>query len=138
MILSESTMSQQIAEAARAFQLQVTGHAPAEVSVVLGEDTLVITLHGALTRAEQAMAASSAGAAQVQEFHRKLFANSSEALLDEIRRITGVRVLDSATAIEPAAGGIVHVFTTGSMVQVFHLSRRTPDAPSGTAPAALA
>ena len=48
------------------------------VTVVLSEDTLVITLHGALSPAEKALAQSPAGAAQVQEFHRQLFANSAD------------------------------------------------------------
>ena len=52
-----------------------TGHVPKSVTVVLSESTLVITLHGALSPAEKALAKSPAGAAQVQEFHRQLFAN---------------------------------------------------------------
>jgi Na+-translocating membrane potential-generating system MpsC-like protein len=43
------TMAQQVALAARAFQEQRTGHVPEAVTVVLGEDTLVVTLHGALS-----------------------------------------------------------------------------------------
>src|SRR5579862_4615926 len=62
------------------------------VAVVLSDDTLVITLHGALSPAEKVLAGSPAGAAQVQEFHRQLFANDSDALRQEIKRITGVEV----------------------------------------------
>ncbi len=40
-----STMAQQIAQAASAFEQRRTGHAPKSVTVVLNEDTLVITLH---------------------------------------------------------------------------------------------
>ena len=69
----DPTMAQQIAQAAIAFQQQRTGHEPKSVAVVLSEDTLVITLHGALSPAEKALAQSPAGAAQVQEFHRQLF-----------------------------------------------------------------
>ena len=53
---SKLTMAQQVAEAARAFQQQRTGHAPKAVTVVLGEDTLVITLHEALSPAEKVLA----------------------------------------------------------------------------------
>ena len=71
---SESAMAQQVAQVAIAHQKQRTGHAPESVTVVLSEDTLVITLHDALTPAEKALAAEPrAGAAQVQEFHRQLF-----------------------------------------------------------------
>jgi uncharacterized protein YbcI len=130
------TIAQQVAQAASSFQQQRTGHAPKAVTVVLSENTLVITLHGALTPAEQAMANNPAGAAQVQEFHRQLFANSSGTLRHEIKRITGVEVREAAEEVEPATGAVVHAFTSGTMVQVFLLAqavtaedwnRREPD-----------
>src|SRR5580704_215977 len=81
-----STMAQQIARAASAFQVQRTGHVPQSVAVVLSDDTLVITLHEALSPAEKAMSKSAAGAAQVQEFHRQLFRNDSDSLKQEIKK----------------------------------------------------
>ena len=75
MIKANSTVAQQIAQAAIAFEKQRTGHVPKSVTVVLSENTLVITLHGALSPAEKALAKSPAGAAQVQEFHRQLLHN---------------------------------------------------------------
>lgn len=116
------TMAQQIAQAASAFQQQRTGHAPKAVTVVLSENMLVIALHGALTPAEQALAANPTGAARVQEFHRQLFANSSDTLRQEIKRITGVDVREAAAEIETATGTVVHAFTSGTMVQVFLLA----------------
>jgi uncharacterized protein YbcI len=77
MINSEPDMARRIAQAAMAFQQQRVGRAPKSVTVVLGADTLVITMHGALSPAEQAVAKTPEGAARVQEFHRRLFANSS-------------------------------------------------------------
>jgi uncharacterized protein YbcI len=120
------TMAQQVAQAASAFQRQRTGHAPKAVTVVLSEDTLVITLHGALSPAEEALAKSPAGAAQVQDFHRELFANSCESLRQEIKRITGVEVRESVAEIEPSTGTVVQVFTSGTMVQVFLLAHNLP------------
>ena len=108
---------------ASTMQEQRTGHAPQAVTVVLSEDTLVVTLHGALTPAEKALAQSPAGAAQVQEFHRQLFSNSCDAFKDEIRRITGRRVREAAAEVEAVTGNVVHAFTTGAMVQVFLLTK---------------
>ena len=116
------TMAQQIAKAASEFQQQRTGLAPGAVTVVLSDQTLVITLHGALSSAEKALAKSAAGAAQVQEFHRQLFASSAEPLRREIKRITGVDVREAAAEVEPATGTVVQVFTSGTMVQVFLLA----------------
>ncbi len=123
---SNPTMAQQVARAASAFQRQSTGHAPKSVTVVLSADTLVVTLHGALTPAEKALAQSPAGAAQVQEFHRQLFAASCASLQQEIERITGVEVREATAEIETRTGSVVQVFTTGTMVQVFLLAQRVP------------
>ena len=60
------TIAEHLAEMASALQLQRTGHAPRAVTVILSEDTLVVTLHDALTPAERALAESPAGAEQVQ------------------------------------------------------------------------
>lgn len=126
-------MARQIAEAASDFQQQRTSHTPQSVTVVLGDDTLVITLHGALTPAERALAQTPTGAAQVQEFHRQLFAASSDALREKIKRITGIDVQEAASEIEPATGAVVHAFTTGTMVQVFHLAQHLPEEIPGEA-----
>jgi uncharacterized protein YbcI len=132
---SKLTMAQQLAQAASAFQQQRTGHAPKSVTVVLSEGTLVITLHEALSPAERAVARSPAGAAQVQEFHRQLFASSSDSWRQEIKRITGMEVREAAAEIEPASGAVVQAFTTGTVVQVFQLAGSAPtEAWSGSAP----
>ena len=116
------TMAQQVAEAATAFEKQRTGHAPQAVTVVLGDETLVITLHGALSPAERALAQTPEGAAQVQDFHRQLFNDSADWLRQEIKRITGVDVREAKAEIEATTGTVVQVFTTGTVVQVFLLA----------------
>ncbi len=121
-----TTMAQQIAQAASTFEQQRTGHAPSSVTVVLSDTTLVITLHGALSPAERALARSPAGAAQVQDFHRQLFADASESLRQEIKRITGVEVREATAEVEPTTGTVVGVFTTGTTVQVYLLAHSVP------------
>ena len=120
------SVAQQIAQAAIAFQQQRTGHQPKSVAVVLSGDTLLITLHGALSPAEQALAQSPDGAAQVQEFHRQLFSDSADQLRQEIKRITGVEVRQATAEVEPSSGTVVQVFTSGTMVQVFLLAHGVP------------
>jgi uncharacterized protein YbcI len=123
---SPQTVAQRIADMASELQQQRTGHAPTSVTVVLGDDTLVVTMLDALTPAEKVLARSPAGAAKVQEFHRQLFANSSESLRLEIKRITGREVREAAAEVETATGTVVHAFTTGAMVQVFLLKKSAP------------
>jgi len=130
---SNPKMAQRVAQAASAFQHRRTGYAPQSVTVVMSEDVLVITLHGALTPAEKAVARDAAGAAQVQEFHRQLFNNSSGSLREEITRITGVEVREVNADVGTTAGTVVQVFMTGTMVQVFMLADRVaPDTWSGS------
>jgi len=126
MLKTDSTMAQQIALVASAFEQERTGHVPKAVTVVLSADTLVVTLHGALSPAEKALAKTPAGAAQVQEFHRQLFTDSSDTLRQEIRRITGVEVREATAEVETTTGTVVQVFTTGTMVQVFLLAHSVP------------
>ena len=118
----DPTMAQQVAEAISVFQEQRTGYPPKAVTVVLSEDTLVVTLHEALSPAEKALARTPEGAIQVQEFHRQLFKNSADLLRQEIKRITGVAVGEAAAEIETTTGAVVHAFTSGTMVQVFQLA----------------
>jgi uncharacterized protein YbcI len=132
---STPSLAQQIAKAAKDFEFQITGHTPKSVTVVLSDSTLVVTLHGSLSPAEQTLAKSPEGAAKVQEFHRQLFANASESLRKEIKRITGVEVREAAAEVEPGTGTVVKVFTTGTVVQVFLLGGSLPvDSWSGTMP----
>jgi uncharacterized protein YbcI len=126
MAKTDSTMAQQIAQAAIRFAEEQTGHVPESATVVLSEDTLVITLHGALSPAEKDLAKTPAGAAQVQEFHRQLFTSSSEPLRQEIRHITGVEVREATAEVEMTTGTVVHVFSSGTMVQIFLLARNLP------------
>jgi uncharacterized protein YbcI len=126
MLQTTPTMAEQIALAATAFQQQRTGHVPKSVSVVLSGDTLVVTLHGALSPAEKAMAKNPEGAAKVQEFHRQLFHTASDSLRKEIKRITGMDVREALAEAEPISGAVLQVLSSGTMVQVFQLSGRVP------------
>jgi uncharacterized protein YbcI len=118
----QSGMAQQIAQAARAFEQEITGHRPRSVTVVLSDDALVITLHGALSEAERALAKDPDGVTQLREFHQQLFVSAADKLRREIERITGVNVREAAAEIEPSAGTVVKVFSTGTVVQVFLLA----------------
>jgi uncharacterized protein YbcI len=119
-------IAEQIAHAASDCELERTGRRPKSVSVVLGEGTLVITLHEALSPAERAMANDVVGAAKVQELHRRLFDDSCEPLRQEIKRITGVDVHEATVEVEPTTGTVVKAFSSGTVVQVFLLAHGVP------------
>jgi uncharacterized protein YbcI len=121
---SNSEMAKQVALAAIAFEEQKTGRVPRSVTAVMSDETLVITLHAALSPAERDLAKTSEGAAQVQEYHQQLFNDSGESLRNEIKRITGVQVREAAVQLDPGTGIMVKAFTSGTVVQVFLLADR--------------
>jgi uncharacterized protein YbcI len=122
----DPTMAEQVAEATSVFQERRTGYPPKAVTVVLSDDTLVVTLHEALSPAEKALATTPDGAAQVREFHRQLFESSVNLLREEMKRITGVAVGEAAAEVETTSGAVEHVFTSGVVVQVFRLAGKIP------------
>jgi uncharacterized protein YbcI len=97
---------------------------------VLREDTLVITLHGVLSRAEKALAKSPTGAVEVQEFHRQLFASASDSLLQDIKSITGVDVRSATAEVETMSGTMVHVCLLARFVPMDSWSESQPVDPS--------
>jgi uncharacterized protein YbcI len=126
MEIPEQTAAQRLAVAAMAFEKKRTGHSPHSVTVVLGGDTIVVTLHGALSPAEKALASSEAGAAELQKFHRELFDAAAADFRREIKEITGVDVRESKAEVETKTGTVVQVFTTGTVVQVYLLANGVP------------
>jgi uncharacterized protein YbcI len=128
---SDSNKARHIAQAARAFEQQTTGRPPSSVTVVLSEDTVVITLRGTLSPAEVALAKSQDGAAQLRELHRQLFTTASPPLRQDIRQITGVEVREATAELETSTGTVVQVFTLAQAVAADTWSGSDP----GPAPA---
>lgn len=118
---TSANFSKELAELALTMQSERTGHTPKAVTVVASDETVVLTLHEALTPAEKILARTEAGAAKVEQYHRALFAVSCDELRKEIQRLTGRKVREAAVVVEPATGAIVHAFTSGTVVQIFQL-----------------
>jgi uncharacterized protein YbcI len=119
--MSSAAVSKELADIALAMQSDRTGHTPKAVTVVASDETVVVTLHEALTPAEKVLARTEAGASKVEDYHRALFAVSCNELRREIQRLTGRKVREAAVVMEPASGAIVHAFPSGTMVQIFQL-----------------
>ena len=119
--MSSSAVSKELADIALAMQSERTGHMPKAVTVVASDETVVVTLHEALTPAEKVLARTEAGASKVEDYHRALFAVSCNELRREIQRLTGRKVREAAVVMEPASGALVHAFPSGTMVQIFQL-----------------
>lgn len=118
---ASTAVSKELADLALAMQANRTGHSPSSVTVVASDETVVVTLHDALTPAEKILARTESGASMVEDYHRALFAVSCEQLRQEIQRLTGRKVREAAVVLEPASGSVVHAFASGTMVQIFQL-----------------
>lgn len=123
---SEEAMAREIAKAAVAFERERTGRAPTSVSVMLGEETLVITLQGALSPAELALARTTEGAARFEELLRQMFHTAGQSLRREIQRITGLSVRSATAEIDRGTGSVVQAFPGGTLVQVYLLDGDVP------------
>lgn len=123
---SHEPMARRIADVARELEQKRTGLTPEAVTVAHGDGTLVITLHGALSPAEKALAQNAAGAAKVQEYYRQLFATNAHALREEIKRITGVAVREAQAEIETGNGAATIAFASGTVVHVLLLASSIP------------
>jgi uncharacterized protein YbcI len=123
---SSSGKAQQIAQVVRTFELQTTGRMPASLTVVLSDDTVVITLRGTFSLAEMALAKSAEGAGRLRELHRQLFATACEPLRQEIRRIAGVEVHEATAEVETSTGTVVQVFSLAHAVPADTWSGRDP------------
>jgi uncharacterized protein YbcI len=122
MIEARLSVAQKVARAAAAFHCERTGHEPKVAIAALSDDTIVITLHDALTPAMEALARSPAGVPRVQAYYRQLFVDSADSLRQEIKRITGVVVREAVAEVDATTGVMVHAFTSGNMVEVFLLT----------------
>ncbi len=118
--------ARQIARAASAFQREAAGRPPESVAVALAGETLVVTLRGTLSPAEQALARTQAGAALLQDFYRGVFASAGGPLRQEVARVTGADVRETTAEVQAASGTLVLVFALAASVP--------PEAWSGPAP----
>ena len=123
---SEIWSAKQLADVARQYEKQRTGHEPAHVTAVLIDDTLVITLRGALSSTENELAKTPVGASQVRENHRQVFLASSHSLQQQIEGITGVGVLEATSEVSALTGTVVQFFMLAASVAASTWSESTP------------
>ncbi len=118
----DPSVAQQIAQAASAFERRRTGHTPQSVAVILSENTLVITLHGALSPAERRWPKTRPAPPKCRSFIGSCLSTPPTRCAKRSRELPGVEVREATAEVEPTSGTVVQVFTTGTVVQVFLLA----------------
>lgn len=104
------SQARQIARAVSAFERERAGRTPPSIAVALGGESLVVTLTGALSPAERAVARAPGGAALLQGLLRALFAAAGGPLRQEVARITGLEVREAGAELDGPTGAIVLAF----------------------------
>jgi uncharacterized protein YbcI len=108
--VSIAKAAHQIAQAACEFERDRSGHWPTSATVVLCDDTVVVSLPGVMSPVERDLAKNPAGAACVREFHRQVFTNSCSPLSQRIAEITGVKVREGRSELWTETGKVVQMF----------------------------
>ena len=124
---SEMWAAKRLADVARQFEKHRTGRTPESVTVVLVDDSLVITLRGVLSLAEKDLAKTPVGAAQVRELHRQLFLTACDSLRQEIETIIGVAVLEATSEVATHTGTVVYVVLLAAGVAASTWSESTSE-----------
>ncbi len=117
--LLPETILQQLARAARVTEQRLSFDPRTWVVIFLNEKTVVIAVHGLLTKKEQKEWQTSEGATRVEEFHQRLFSNKSALLYRQIKRITGMEVTGTTVEFKHETCSVVHFITTNTMGEKF-------------------
>ena len=119
-------VARRVARSIGGFEHTLLGRVPRSVTVVAMPDRLVVTVHEAFTPLERRLVGDAGGCCRVDDFHRDVFESSSEALLDHVRRSTGVELDAGLVHVDAATGSILKTFTTESSVELVLLGQALP------------
>lgn len=123
---ADRRLARQVAHAAGTFEHLLLGRAPASVTVVADGSRLVMNVHEPFTAAERRLADDDGGCRRVSDFHHYLFEHSLDALVNHVRRSTGVELRGAIMHVDTVTGSLLKTFTTCADVDLFLLGRGLP------------
>jgi uncharacterized protein YbcI len=107
-------LSSGLAEAIAQFQEEEMGTRPAEVSVTVGEDLVMVHLKDVLTPSERSLARTEAGQAVLQRFNTLRFnAAPSDKVQHEVAQTLNREVVEVLTNLSPLSGSLVVIYMLG-------------------------
>jgi uncharacterized protein YbcI len=124
---AEGRLARQVACAAGAFEHGLLGRAPASVTVVATDSWMVVHVHEPFSAMEQQLAASGEeGASRVRAVHREIFEQTADALLEHVRRCTGVEFRGALAHVDIATRSVTKTLTTSLAVDLFLMGEGLP------------
>jgi hypothetical protein len=125
--LSLQRLSRRIAQAAGSFEHLLMHRAPASITIVATDQSLVLTIHEPFSPAERRLAADGgSGLSRVAEYHRSLFDNSLDALCRHVRLLSGVELHGAAIHVDARTGSVLKTLTTKAAVDTFVFGEGVP------------
>lgn len=122
-VAASSDAARRIADAVKTFELESEGFLIRDITVVVVNRTLIIVFEGGLNALERTLAQSASGAAQVEEYHQRLFARGPRTLWNEIQNVLGLNDAEGSDDHHESSMSCVKVFTSGTVVHVCPLSK---------------
>lgn len=119
-------LARQVAHAAGTFEHLLLGRSPTSVSVVATRDWMVVNLHEPFSRVERRLAADTAGAERVRNFHHYLFQHAVDSFIEHVREATGVQLRGAMAHVDVDTGSVLKTFTTHPDVDLFLFGQGLP------------
>lgn len=119
-------LARQVAQAAGTFENMLLHRVPRSVSIVAGEDWMVLHLQEHFDATERGLAASCDGRRRVEAFHHELFEGSLHFLRSHVRRATGVVLQGAVAHVDARHGTVVKTLSTHPSVDLFVLGAGLP------------
>jgi uncharacterized protein YbcI len=124
---AEGRLARQVACAAGAFEHGLLGRAPASVTVVATNSWMVVHVHEPFSAMEQRLVASGEeGASRVRAVQREIFEQTADALLEHVRRCTGVEFRGALAHVDTATRSVTKTLTTSLAVDLFLMGEGLP------------
>lgn len=119
-------LARRVARAIGAFEHVLLGRAPRSVTVVADGGRVVVSLHESFSSLERQLAADPPGCCRVEDFHRDMFESSYAALVQHVRRSTGIGLDAGIVHVDGGTGSILKTFTTEASVELLLLGQGLP------------
>ena len=112
-------LSTVLAEAIRTFEEEEMAVRPAQVTVMIGEELVLVHLTGVLSSSERALARTDIGQAVLMRFNTLLFNSGSDpSIKEQVSKALEREVIDVTTSLSPLTGSLIVVFSLGAQLVV--------------------
>ena len=116
---SVEQISSSLAEAIAQFQEEEMGTRPADVTVTIGTDLVMVHLKDVLTPSERSLARTEEGQVMLQRFNTLRFnAAPSQQVQEQVARTLEREVVEVLTSLSPLTGSLVVIYMLGNVLPV--------------------